>query len=256
MKKTLLLFALVLGLMPTLFAQEAGAATASEEKTETTASKYTADEIINNYIEAIGGAEAWKAFKNMRSEGKMAMQGQEFPFVVVMGAPNLMRLDVDIMADKMTQSFDGKTAWQIVPFMGINKPTEMSEIEAKDINQNELVPEFIDYAARGYTVELVDTREVEGIQTQGIRLTDGKDKDLTYYFDLENFVPIMTEGVAKYGQFKGATIQQVYSDYQEAEGVILPFFTEIRLPIGIRQMILTKIESNVEIAEGFFSMPE
>lgn len=245
MKKSFLLFALVLGLMPALFAQEAN-------------TKLTADKIINNYIETIGGVDAWKALKNSRAQGSMNMMGQEFPFTVTSGAPNKMRIDVDIMGQKMTQSFDGETSWHIMPMMGINKPTEMSEAEAKQVNQSELVPEFIDYAERGYTVELVDSREIEGVATQGVRITDGKDKDMTYYFDLENFVPIMMEVVVKEGQMKGATIETYFSDYQNIgdSDLIVPYFMEIKMPMGTQKMTISNMELNVEVEDKFFSMPE
>lgn len=217
----------------------------------------SADEIIGQYIEVIGGADTWKALKNSRAEGKMAMMGQEFPFTATTGAPDRMRLDVDVMGQQMVMSYDGETAWQIMPMMGINKPTKMGEAEAKQVNQSELVPEFIDYAERGYKVELVDAREIEGVQTQGIRITDGKDKDQTYYFDLENYVPIMVESVAKEGPMKGAVLETYFSDYQELDnGIIMPFYTEVKTPMGSQKMTFTKVETDVELKEDFFSMPE
>lgn len=245
MKKSFLLFALLLGLMPSLFAQDA-------------MTKLTADEIVNNYVEVIGGADAWKAVKNMKSDMKMSIQGMEIPIAMYSSAPNKFRMDINVMGQKIVQSFDGGTAWQIMPMMGINKPTEMGEAEAKEINQNELVPEFIDYAERGYTIELVDSREIEGVPTQGLRITDGKDKDMTYYFDLENFVPIMMEIVVKEGQYKGATIEHLFSDYQEVgeSGLIIPYYMEVKAPDGTRKMTVTNVELNTEIEENFFSMPE
>jgi outer membrane lipoprotein-sorting protein len=246
MKKSLLLLVLALGLLTSSFAQDVGEESA----------KMTADQIINEYIKAIGGAEAWQSLEGMKVVGKISMMGVDYAFVTTMGAPNLMRLDVDIMGQKMVQSFDGETSWHIMPMMGINKPTEMSEAEARQINRNQLLPEFIDYANRGYTVELVDSREIEGVFTQGIRLTDGKDKDQTYYFDLENYVPIMTEVIITEGPMKGSIIETYLSDYTEiGNGMIIPFFNEVRMPQGSQKMTYTKVELNPELEEGFFSMP-
>lgn len=244
MKKSILLFALILGLLPSLLVAQA------------TDDVMTVDQIIENYVEAIGGAEAWKSTKNMKVDGKLMMGGMEFPYIVHMTAPNLMRLDADVMGQTMTQAFDGETAWQINPMMGTSAPSKMSEVEAKQVNQSELVPEFIDYAERGYTVEMMDEREVEGVPTQGIRLTDGKDKDITYYFDLENFVPIMAETVIKDGDMKGATATMKFSDYQEVDGMIMAFYVENSSPQGTIKLITTKVETNVEIEEDFFTMPE
>lgn len=246
MKKSLLLLVLALGIFISSFAQDVGEDSA----------KMTADQIISEYIEVIGGAEAWQSLEAMKVDGKISMMGMDFAFVTTMGAPNLVRLDVDIMGQKMVQSFDGEISWHIIPMLGINKPTEMSELEALQINQNQLVPEFIDYAKRGYNVELVDSRKIEGVVTQGIRLTDGKDKDQIYYFELENYVPIMTEVIVTGGPMKGQSIETYLSDYTEIEdGMMIPFFTEVRTPQGSQKMIYNKVELNPELEEGFFSMP-
>lgn len=243
MKKSFLLFALVLGILPAMFAQ--------------TATKLTADEIAANYIEAIGGEEAWSAVKNMKMEAKMSMMGMEFPTDVSMSAPNHFRVDVNIQGQKMIQSFDGENAWQIMPMMGITTPTKMSEEEASSVNQNELLPEFINYAERGYTLELVDEREVEGVATQGVKLSDGKKKNIVYYFDLENFVPIMTSTTIMEGQAKGSVMETYLSEYDEFEGLIVPFSTELKIDGNlIQKMTIEKLTLNTEIEEGFFSMPK
>ena len=237
------MFALILGILPSIFAQ---------------ASEFTADELAANYIEAIGGEEAWRKVENMTMEAKSAMFGMDFPTTVSMDAPNRFRLDVNIQGQKMIQSFDGETAWQIMPMMGITTPTKMSEEEATNVNQTELLPEFIDYEKRGYTIELVDAREIEGVATQGVKLSDGKKKTLVYYFDLETFVPIMTSTTVMEGQGKGSLIESYMSEYDEVEGgLILPFSTEVKVDGKLLQkLIVEKVMINTEMEEGMFSMPK
>lgn len=82
MKKSLLLLVLVMGLLPSLFAQDVG-----EESV-----KMTVDQIINEYIEVIGGAESWQSLEAMKVDGKISMMGMDFAFVTTMGAPNHMHL--------------------------------------------------------------------------------------------------------------------------------------------------------------------
>lgn len=243
MKKSFLLFALVLGFLPSIFAQTAD---------------LTVDEIAANYIETIGGEEAWRKVNNMKMEAKSAMFGMEFPTTVSMASPNHFRLDVNIQGQKMIQSFDGETAWQIMPMMGITTPTKMSEEEATAVNQAELLPEFIDYEKRGYTIELADAREVEGVATQGVKLSDGKKKTLVYYFDLETFVPIMTSTTVMEGQMKGSVVETYLSEYDEIEGgIIMPFSTETKIDgKSFSKMTAEKIIINTEMEEGMFAMPK
>lgn len=242
MKKSFLLFALVLGLLPAVFGQ---------------AAELTADEIAAKYIEVTGGEEAWRGIKNIQMEAKSAMYGMEFPTLVTMSYPNHFRLDVNIQGQKMIQSFDGETAWQIMPMMGITTPTNMSEEEATSVNQSEVLPEFIDYANRGYTIELADAREIEGVATQGVKLSDGKKKTLVYYFDLETFVPIMTSTTIMEGQGKGSVVDSYMSEYDEVDGVILPFSTETKIDgQTLMKMTVQKITTNTELEPNLFSKPK
>lgn len=242
MKKSFLLFALVLGLLPSVFGQ---------------AAELTADQIAENYIEAIGGEEAWRGIKNIRMEAKSAMYGMEFPTVISMSYPNHFRIDVNIQGQKMIQSFDGETAWQISPLIGITTPTNMSEEEAINVNQTEVLPEFIDYANRGYTIELADAREIEGVATQGVKLSDGKKKTLVYYFDLETFVPIMISTTIMEGQSKGSVLDDYMSEYDEVEGVILPFSRETKIDgQTYMKMTVEKITTNTKLEANLFSKPK
>jgi hypothetical protein len=158
----------------------------------------------------------------------------------------------------MIQSFDGETAWQIMPMMGITTATKMKDEEASSVNQAELLPEFIDYEERGYTIELVDAREIEGVATQGVKLSDGKKKTLVYYFDLETFVPIMTSTTIMEGQAKGSVVESYMSEYDEVEGgIIVPFSTEVKIDgKSFQKLVIEKFMINTEMEDGMFSMPK
>ncbi|MEL6274254.1 MAG: hypothetical protein AAFU03_03970, partial [Bacteroidota bacterium] len=187
MKTSIFFFALLLGVLPQIFAQDA------------VTPELTAEEIGEQYLEAIGGAEAWEAVENMRMTAMTDMFGQKFPTVITSAGINQFRIDVDIQGQKMIQSFDGEVGWMLSPMMGVVVPTEMPEADAKAFSQNEQLPPFINAEERGYEFELVDGKEIEGVQTQGVRVTKGEDIDMIYYFDLENFVPIMTSSTMKAG---------------------------------------------------------
>ncbi|MEM9836668.1 MAG: hypothetical protein AAF828_09210 [Bacteroidota bacterium] len=242
MKKSFLLAALVLGLLPSLFAQD---------------SKLTADEIIDNYIEVIGGEDAWREVKTVQMEGKMSMFGRDIPATITSGDPNKFRIEMDIQGQKVIQSYDGETPWQIMPMMGITTPTKMSEAEASTVTQTEILPEFIDYANRGYSVEMVDPKEVEGVPTQGIKITDGKKKTMVYYFDTENFVPIMMSMTITEGQAKGSVINSYLSDYEEIDGKMVATSTEVKMDgQTFQKLTVEKVTFGIELEEGFFSMPK
>ncbi|MFT5999213.1 MAG: hypothetical protein ACI81P_001670 [Neolewinella sp.] len=213
------------------------------------------DEIVTTYLEAIGGAEAWKEIKSMRFTGKASMQGQEFPFVMTRAEGNKFYQEVSIMGSKMEQGFNGKTAWMLFPLQGINEKTAMSEEETNEFKEEEFLDVFIDYANRGFKLEAAEGKEVEGTPTYGIRVTNEGAYDKTYYFETENMVPIMVSSVGKAGQMKGMTVETYISDYQEVEGLMIPMFMDMKINgTTFQKLTMTGGEMNVEVDQAIFEL--
>ena len=77
-----------------------------------------------------------------------------------------------------------------------------------------------------------------------------------YYFDQENFVPIMTENIIHSGSAKGETALSVYSDYQEVDGLYFPFSITYKTKGGEGQTIeLKTVELNPEVTDDLFDFP-
>ncbi len=88
----------------------------------------------------------------------------------------------------------------------------------------------------------------------------GKQEENTsfYYFDSENFVPIVVHSEIRSGQGKGLTQEIKLSDYQEVDGLYFPF----SMTQGIKDrdagqpIALTKIELNPTVDLKEFTFPE
>lgn len=217
----------------------------------------SADEIIKNYFENTGGIEKWKALKTTKMEGKMALQGMEFPGSVTNKMPNKMRVDVSVMGMNIVQAYDGKDAWWINPFQGGTDPQSMPDEMAESVTNQEFQSPFLDYAAKGHKVEYNGTAEVEGAQTHVLKLTK-KNGDVEYhYFDAEHFVIIMSKTPVKTGEAKGQFTETYMSDYQEVDGLMFPFFMETKFDgQSVQKMTFSSIKLNEEYKDDLFSMPK
>ena len=93
------------------------------------------DEVLNNYYEAIGGIDAWRALESTKATGTIMMGGMgvEAPFVVTAKRPNKVRIEFTFQGMTGVQAYDGETAWMLMPFMGRTDPEVMPEDMAKDI---------------------------------------------------------------------------------------------------------------------------
>jgi hypothetical protein len=192
----------------------------------------TVEEIIDQYLENTGGAAEWAKLSSVKMEGKVSAQGMDIPIEIAQTKEGKMYMKFRLQGQEITQqAFDGTEAWG-VNFMTM-KP-EKSDGETTENMKREMgdFPDpFLDLKGKGYKAELLGKENVEGTECFKVKLTkkplmvDGAEVEniSLYFFDTENFVPIMVEKEMKSGPAKGITSQTLMSDYQEVEGLYFPF---------------------------------
>ena len=219
-------------------------------------SAQTADEILANYYENIGGIKAWKNLKSMKMSGKSNMQGMEFPITVYSKRPNYEKLEIEVQGMQIIQAFDGTIAWSINPFQGDTKPTKADEETSKEAAKKNFEDELIDYAAKGHTVELLEEQEIEGAGAFQLKLTKKDGGEQIYFFDKENYVPIMIKSFATHGPMKGQAVETYLSDYEEVEGMMIPMSLSQKVNGQVlMQGTMETVELNTEIDDSVFAFP-
>lgn len=221
------------------------------------AQEITVDELLNHYFENTGGIDNWKKLNAMRMTATMSMQGMEFNGVITQARPNKQRIEVDVQGQSIIQAYDGIDAWWINPFQTGPEPQSMPEDEAESMVKNEFEDAFIDYSEKGYTVELLGTSEIEGTATYEVKLTKENSDVVYYYFDKEYYVPVMLKSEVASGPMKGQFIETYLSNYQEVDGMMIPFFTEVKIGGSTAQKItLQNVELNPQVDDLLFSRPK
>ena len=223
------------------------------------------DEIVGNYLENTGGAENWENVKGVRMNASINQMGMEIPIEMVQ-LKDKMYTKISIQGQEIKQGvFDGETLWS-TNFMSMK--AEKSDQEDVDNVKNELAefPDpFLNYKDKGFTAELMGTETVEGSDVYKIKLTkkpmvvDGEEVPNVsiYYFDSENFVPIMVHEEVMSGPGKGMIMESKMSDYQEVEGLYFPF----SMTQGVKDqpgqpITIESIELNPSIDDSEFNFPE
>ena len=223
------------------------------------------DEIINNYIENTGGLENWQNIKAIKMSASINQMGMEIPIEMVQ-SNNKMYTKISVQGQEIKQGvFDGETLWS-TNFMSMK--AEKSDQEDVDNLKNDLAefPDpFLNYKEKGFSVELMGTETVDGSDAFKVKLTkkpmivDGEEVPNVsiYYFDSENFVPIMTHEEVMSGPGKGMIMEAKMSDYQEVEGLYFPF----SMTQGVKDqpgqpITINSIELNPLIDDSEFQFPE
>jgi outer membrane lipoprotein-sorting protein len=226
----------------------------------------TADEIIDTYYENTGGKANWAKVTGMTMSAKVNQGGMEIPLQITQMKDGKQMTVINFQGKEIKQGvFDGEVLWS-TNFM--TQKAEKSDQETTDnlkTQAGDFPGPLFNYKEKGYTVELMGKEEIEGTECFKIKLTqkpimvDGKEEENTsfYYFDTENFVPIIVHSEIKSGQAKGMMSETKMSDYQEVDGLYFPF----SISQGIKgqpggAVTIDKIELNPTVDPAEFKFPE
>lgn len=230
------------------------------------ASAQTADEILARYFENTGGVDKWKALEGMKMTAKVNQGGLEIPLEIILLKDGRQLTKITFQGKEIMQGvYDGSTLWS---HNFINMQAEKSDAEATEnfkLDIGEFPDPFLNYKERGLKVELLGKETIDGSETFKIKLTkkpikvDGKETDnvVFYYFDSENFIPLVSETEIKTGPNKGQIGQNKMSDYQEVNGLMVPFSMAqgIKGQPGASPLTVSNIELNPKVDAKIFAYP-
>tara|TARA_Y100001954_G_scaffold238737_1_gene307988 strand:- start:411 stop:1121 length:711 start_codon:yes stop_codon:yes gene_type:complete len=225
----------------------------------------TADEIIDNYFENIGGVDAFNALEGIQINAKANTQAGELPVTIIQMKDGKSILKFELQGKELVQmAFDGETAWAH-NFMSMQAEKSDSETTENAKRQLADFPDaLLNYKDKGYTVELMENETFEGTDCFKLKLTklpqlvDGAEVEnvVIYYFDTETFVPLGTESEIVTGPGKGMIAQTIFSDYQEVDGIYFPFsMTQGVKGMGGQAINVESIVLNPEIDDSIFAFP-
>jgi len=216
----------------------------------------TADEIINKYVEFIGGQKQWKAVKTIVTSGEYNYGGVIFPFNAFSKAPDLYKFVVTFKGKYYAQSYDGKAGWKIDVFNGETAPTLLSGKPATAMANEanvELEDALIDYKEKGHQANLEGKDSAGGRSCYKLKLIRKTGETETYYFDDKTSELVLKKAVAKNPELGGAIVNISYSDYRKVNDLRIAFKSVVKtedqtiLTIG-----LNKAEINTPIEDSTF----
>lgn len=220
--------------------------------------------ILDNYFENTGGREAWAEVKGVKMSAELDQQGMTIPIEVFQMADGRSATKISFQGMEINQGvFDGETLWN-TNFMSMEaEKADAEDTENAKRNAKDGVSPFLNYADKGYTVELVGEETVEGVDcyklkmVKGKVLVDGEEVDnVSYtYFDKENFVPIQNEQEIMSGEMKGQMAYTIFSDYQEVDGLFFAFSITNKSSFGEQAIEFDEIEVNPEVTDAMFAFP-
>ena len=218
----------------------------------------TVDDIIAKNVQARGGLDKIKSVQTIRSTGTMSMGGgMEAPGMMIQKRPDMARLEFTVQGLTAVQAYDGKNAWQIMPFMGKKDAEVMSADDKKDIEENaDIDGPLVDYKSKGNKVELLGKEKVEGTDAYKLKVTLKNGDVITDYLDADSFLEIKQE-TKRMIRGSEQDVESSLGDYKEVNGLMFPFAMEngIKGSQEKEKLTISKIELNVPVDDSMFKMP-
>jgi outer membrane lipoprotein-sorting protein len=218
----------------------------------------TAAQILDKYIEAVGGSQTLNRLTSFSAKG--TYQGfdtyqQKVAFEVFAKAPNQRTTIVHTQNGDITSVFDGRMGW----LASVDKPVMLlplndgSELDGARLDARLSFPGGIKQAVTewrvGFPITAIDDRPVhivEGIGGGGTRFK--------LFFESES--GLLTRVVRYTNTIVGTVPTQTdYADYRTVGGVKMPFKTVVTWTTGQATIELSEVQPNVSIDPAKFKQP-
>lgn len=219
----------------------------------------TVDEVIEKYIQGVGGRDKIRAVQSAKTEIKMKAQMFEFPTVAYIKKDGSMRSETEIQGLKIIQAYNGadSSGWSINPMQGDTKAHKMNDEQTKDMREdNRLESPLMDYKQKGHSAELLGKEDLEGDEVFKVMLIK-KNGNITYYYiDAQSYLIWKEESKIKY-QDREYTNETYFSNYTTQDGITsartIENYNDGKVTM---QMNIEKMEYNQKFDDQLFKMPE
>jgi zinc protease len=213
----------------------------------------TADQILENYIKAIGGRENWKKLTTRISTGTIDGPAMNLSGLVTVRekAPNRSIFTVNFNGAVFQQGFDGTIGWSNDPQNGLREQTgeELAETKRDSdfYHPLDLKQMYSKITVAG--TDKIDDRDAYVVEASSGDL--GTDK---IYFDAQNGLVLRIVG--QHHTLDGpATFTEDFSDFREVDGIKLPYTVRQESPSSTFTIKFTEIRHNEAIEDASFAKP-
>ncbi len=202
---------------------------------------YTAEIVIEKYIDAIGGREVVEKINDIKTEMTASMMGMEFQIKSYQKAPNYSLQKMEMSGMVMQQMlFDGERAL-IVSQMGRQEFTEGDEFE--QFKMQSIMNMELNYKDYGLEKELLGIETVDGQDAYKLEVVSPSGEKSVDYYCIETGFKMKSVAAER---------TTTYSDYREVDGYAVPHKVVSETGPQLMEMALDSVEINTGLGTEVF----
>jgi hypothetical protein len=210
----------------------------------------SADQILDKYLAAAGGAEALHKIKTRVQKGTVEAAGQQYPIEIYSEAPE-KRLSISHPSfGESVTAFNGQAGWLTTP-RGVH-PMNASEQQSARIDAQIYFPVRLRELYQEFKVLTGET--IDGHATFLVTARGAVTPPLRLYFEQQTGLLLR---LIRYTETPlGRNPLQVdYTDYRDASGFKIPYQWTLTRTNGSFTIRINSVEQNIPIDEKLFVMP-
>ena len=209
-----------------------------------------ADQLLDKYLSAIGGAAAWQKVTSRVEKGKIDANGHQLPIEVYAKAPDKRISSMHLPNGDSITAFDGKQGW----LSNAGHPHMMSaaENDAARIDSDFYFASHVKTLFQRFSV--VPGEKIDGHDTYLVFGRNEGQPPLRLYFDQQSGLLLRLVRYAETALGRMPT-QIDYSDYRDADGVKIPFRWTLARPGNRFTIQIDEVQQNVSVDDGMFTAP-
>lgn len=208
----------------------------------------SAEQIIDNYVKALGGKEAIDKINDYKIQGFMEMMGQSISVEQYFKSPNLSSTIMSMQGTTIQKiAFDGKTL-RMSGMQGEEEFTEGAEFETMK-NGAGICPEM-NYIANGYTLSVVGIEKINGSDAYILK-ADKNGAVTTEYYDIQTGLKVRMTSVMETAMGEMQTLND-FENYRELNGVKFPYIQKQSAMGQSMTIVIFNIEINKGIENSVF----
>ncbi|MFO8235273.1 MAG: pitrilysin family protein [Bacteroidales bacterium] len=217
------------------------------EEAETEIGNTTANDVIEKYIEAIGGREKLEKVEDVKQVFIINMQGRELESRIYQKKPNYYLMEMKMNGNVMQrQIFDGEEGR--VEGMGQKQTLEGEQLER--FKYEAQLHKFLKYNELDVNMELTGVEKIDGNDAYKVNVEHDNGHKHVDFFDVESGLKVQSQSKVTTQQGEVTQVES-YKDYKEVNGVLMPHTQEIS---GMQSMTMKakEIEINTGLSKDFF----
>jgi photosynthetic reaction center cytochrome c subunit len=213
----------------------------------------SADDILNKYLQAVGGSTAIDKISSEVQKGKLKLpQGVQFPVEIYLKQPGMRSVVTHLPSGVGFETVNGQSGWTLVPGRPLRNMSK-GDLQAAGIDADLHLPAHIKTSFSDLKVR--PDEQIAGRTVNVIRARNPNSPPVELYFDQQS--GLLVRMVRYVDSPLGRNPSQIdYSDYRDVAGIKQPFQWTVAQPQGRFTIQLEDIAVNVAVADANFARPE